>query len=361
MLAPLEGSVPIPCRETPAATVLSSLGTDFAVPAPGSPPSVFADVAAVLGSTIHLAGVTSEIGGEVVCGSAAALDELPLSRAYFELLERLSVLVAMGRTSASFSVLDPTGARVSEISAEDLFAPPDGSQWRAARSNGVAIGPTWASASRSAHWELLERDRVLRSWYGESLPRSIPARDVAALFPVGTAEAYDLRAYEFSADDEGVVAGVFLFPRGEEPLVHGFAARSSRAAAAAAAARECVQRLGFLWGEPIPTSDPEIVARPDDHQEFYLVRANHPALREWLRGAHTRYRGALANPEAPSASGGPDFAADVLHAVDLTPPELVGRLCVAKAIHPQRVPLVFGKGHPWLARTFAPLLVHPVA
>jgi len=340
-----------------AAAALQALSETLPLPGHPGPPSLFTEAASLLGGTIHLAGVSSKIGEETVCGSAAAVGDLPLDRAYFELLERVSVLRAMARTDATFSVRGASGRRTGEVGHARLFSSPESPSWRAARSNGVAIGSSWESAARHAHWELLERDRVLRSWYGESAPRPICGPDSLAHFPDRASLSYEIQAYELGSDHEGVVAGVFAFPHGQEPLSYGFAARSSRETAVSAAALECVQRLGFLWGEPVPTSDPEPAPCPDYHQEFYLVPANHRALRAWLSGEHVRFRGLLGHPEGGrEATSSP--AGD---AADLTPPELAGRLCVAKAIHADRVPLVFGRGHPWLCEVPPPLAVHPLA
>lgn len=360
MLAPPEAPI-VESDGAANAAALCVLSEKAPLPGGSGAPSLFAEGASILGSTIHLAGVTSEHGKEVIYGSAAALHELPLDRAYFELLERLSVLVAMADPDTGFPVRGSQGNRLGEISGVRLFATPPGSQWRAARSNGVAIGPSWTSACQRAHWELLERDRVLRSWYGGFVPVPIADAALLSLFPARTVQVYHVQAYDLGSDCEGVVAGVFAFPRdGEYPLGFGFAARASRPAAVAAAASECVQRLGFLWGEPIPTADPEVAPSPDYHQEFYLVPANHAVLREWLGGKHARYGGLLQNAEETR-----DFDEEVPDAetccADLTPPELGGKLWVAKAIHPCRMPLVFGHGHPWLRRVPNRLSVHPVA
>lgn len=341
----------------------ADLCRQFPLPEGAGPVSVFSEAASVLGGTIHLAGVSSERGGETICGSAAALDELPLDRAYFELLERLSVVRAMACPGRSFPVRNASGRSIGQISHARLFPGPgsDGPTWRAARSSGVAIGSSWERAARSAHWELLERDRVLRSWYGEFAPSPVCDPAVLAMFPEGMAEAYDVRVYELGSDHGGSAAGVFAFPRGREPLVYGFAGRSSRTAAVSAAAAECLQRLGFLWGESIPSTSPPPEPSPAHHQEFYLVPANHSALHRWLRGQHARYRGIFRKPESTAHPAAGFEDSDALPCVDLTPPELMGSLFVAKAIDPRRAPLVFGLGHPWLTRLPRPVRIHPLA
>src|SRR5262249_46891847 len=147
------------------------------------------------------------------------------------------------------------------------------------------------------------------------------------------------------------------FPRsasGSDPLVYGFAARDTVADAVAAAGSECLQRLGFLFDEPLPDSPPSPAPTPDFHQDYFLFPGHHQKLRGWLRGDHLAYRGCLG-------LGRSDAPEEPLYA-DITPPSLEGRLFVAKALSRSHVPLAFGLGHPMLSSAAPPeFAVHPIA
>jgi hypothetical protein len=174
--------------------------------------------------------------------------------------------------------------------------------------------------------------------------------------PSALAEEYVFEACSFDATfcDGSHAAGVFGFPRRGGPLVYGFGARSTLDDAVAVASGECLQRLGFLFGEAIPDAVPAPSPTPDFHQEYYLFPAHHGTLRGWLRGEHERYRGCLNGSYAPPP-GEPLYA-------DLTPPGLEGRLCVARAIPNGHLPLAFGVGLPVLSQPApAELAVHPIA
>ena len=89
---------------------------------------------------IHLVGLCAKSDdGRDVTGSAASVDCPPRERAYFELLERASLLDAVMGRSARLSVLDERGQNAGHSAHEAVFplAPPDAS-FRYALSNGVA-------------------------------------------------------------------------------------------------------------------------------------------------------------------------------------------------------------------------------
>src|SRR5437762_9856034 len=252
-------------------------------------PKAYEEVVSIRGVEIALAGLSTEsTEGEVVTGSAGDVGEIPLPRAYFELLERASV-VAVGREPrVEWPVRDLDGQEHGVATSSQLApASPDPARWRYARSNGVAVSSTWRDACCRASWELIERDRILRSWYGAFAPTRISM--AAAAMPRDLDEVYEFEGYSFGeAEDSRVhVVGVFGFPRADSaPLLYGFGARPIRADALSAASRECVQRLGFLWGESIPSAAPDFEPTPHYHQELFLCPSNHPALRAWLRGKH---------------------------------------------------------------------------
>jgi hypothetical protein len=184
--------------------------------------------------------------------------------------------------------------------------------------------------------------------------------------PRALSNEYDFQCYAFDAPrSDGVhtrgafadgkhAAGVFGFPLAGGPLVYGFGARATEQDAVASAAAECIQRLGFLYGEAIPDAAPAPSPTPDFHQEHFLFPGHHAIIRRWLDGEHVEYRGCLDD----SYAGPPE---EPLYA-DLTPPVLEGRLSVARALPRGHVPLAFGVGLPILVpRAPAEIAVHPIA
>ncbi len=302
-----------------------SLRRELPIPAGWSEPEVVADHVDVGGVDVHRAGVCSRnSSGVEVTGSAAEQGGSPLRRAWLELLERMAVV-------------------------ESGVAASDHPRRRPSRSNGVAAQATWLLACESARLELIERDRVLRSWYGEITPE--PVRPPQALL--------DIRSHHWQACvvpgepwGEVEVAIVVGFPREPEmPLARGFAARASRSAAVEAAGREAVQTLAFLWGEPVPARAPDLAPTPIYHLDYYLCPRHHESLRRWLGGGHTRYGRASSAP----------LRADVGF-VDLTPPTFGGQLYVAQALSEAAYPLEFGEPAPGIAASLPRQLhVHPIA
>jgi len=111
--------------------------------------------------------------------------------------------------------------------------------------------------------------------------------------------------------------------------------------------------LGFLWGESIPSAAPDFEPTPHYHQELFLCPSNHPALRAWLRGEH---RAVVTKVRRQNTASSPRLFADI------TPPELLSKLFVAKAIPEDEWPLVFGSGHPWIDGDLPEhVRVHPIA
>jgi hypothetical protein len=290
----------------------------------------FVESVDVNGAVVHTVGFAVQAAGECITGSAGSLLAPPVVRAYMELLERLTIASLSNAAQAPEST--PTGS----------------ASWRPARSNGVALGTSFEDAAHRATLELIERDRVLRSWYGGAAPRSA---ELGSLVPNAFLQTYAFEACLFE-DVQGVsTAGVFGFPRGDAPLVHGFAARDDSRSAIEAALEECLQRLGFLWGEAIPTEAPAPAPTPSFHQEHYLFPANHDALRRWLRGENTGLSGCL--------NAGTTICSPVLE--ELRPAWLPASLSVVRANPRGHVPLGFGVGHPLMSRAL-PLSqsVHPV-
>ncbi len=309
----------------------------YQLPEHWTAPQVFEDVITAGGLEIHRAGLaTTAPDGEEVCGSAAEPSTRATTRAWYELLERVSTLDAIASSRASFVLHDRAGAAIDVVERTVVFPEsPEPEVWRHARSNGVALHTSWEAACEHAMWELVERDRVLRAWYGETRPLRL---DLAPSDrPAST--THEWCAYSFPAGagplaDEVEVVGIFGFPTDDtSPFVVGYAGRADLRAALASARREATQLLAFLWGEPILDEPPASAPTAMFHLEAYQARGRHRLVREWLEGGHDRF---WRGPR-------PDVVGQrILGFVDLTPPWLTGRLHVAKAIAGAAVPLVFG-------------------
>jgi hypothetical protein len=317
-------------------------------------PTVFSESVDIAGTRLHMYGfLTRDADGRRATGSAAALDAPPAARAYYELLERTSILEAVHWES--YRVFDSMGRPFGDVPREEVF-PVDlqPTKLRYSYSNGVALRADWTAACRTAALELVERDRVLRSWYGEFPPRQVslapfdPPRVLSEIF-VFEAHAFDPPSLR---EQRLFVRGMFAFPTvPEAPLVYGFAASDCPRLALAGAARECLQRLAFLWGESVPDSPPSFEPTAEYHQEVFLQPSMRERLRAWLAGEHID--GPLSDrPVSPP---------EPTRFADLTPPALAGSLSVARALPTLELGLAFGRGHPQLGDMPAELEVHPIA
>ena len=337
---------------------LNKLLKEFPLSSQWERPSAARHITSIGDLQISLVGLsTVDRAGQCVFGSAGQLSGSPLPRAHYELIERTAVVEAMNASHETFDVSNSVGEIVGNASNSEVFLrSSDERHWRYARSNGVAVGLNWEDASSRARLELVERDRILRSWFGEFTPERIELS--TGLLPRSLDQYFELETYLFTNQDaqcEAVtVAGIFGFPKlSPAPLVFGFAARTGVQDALTAAACECLQRLGFLWGETIPNEFPAFAPTPDFHQEYYLHPPNQAQLRAWLRGAHGKFAGILL--DAPPARGATYF-------VDLTPASLRSKLAIVKALPSGELPLTFGRGHPRLRRTPPDALaIHPIA
>jgi hypothetical protein len=308
--------------------------------------------------------VSSHANGMALTGSAASreTEKPPVTRAYFELVERTSVIEAELRDIDRFRQQTIAGEFHGWLEKFSLFpATEDPARWRFAKSNGVAAQLSWEMACRSAALELMERDRILRSWFGEIRPEKITAADPhggpSPLLHPDLNPYYDFENYRIGPPvkveglGEVTVVAVFGFPRrANVPRVAGFAARPSPGEAVFSATAECLQILSFLWGEAIPEVLPLLSPSPDYHQEVFLLPEGISRIRRWLSGEHQGY-----------ATSPPPSQSFQIHFSDITPPQLVSRLFVVKAHCPTLLPLTFGS-----CRKFAPpgfpeeLLVHPI-
>jgi ribosomal protein S12 methylthiotransferase accessory factor YcaO len=324
-----------------------------------SAPEEVSDTISVAGLRLARVGLASHLpGARTITGSAADMGESPTPRAYFELLERAGTVEA-AEGGGDVSLIDPgTGMPRGRVEASDLFpASERPGDWVYSLSNGVAFHTDLRMACDRALWELVERDRLLRAWYGQlrvertELP---PGSALEALAPEYGMEAYLVPAEDprgFLADVR--VAMVVGFPkRAGVPLMHGFGARPRAADALAAATREALQALAFVWEEDVPSERPDMAPLPQTHLDWYLHPPHHALLRRWLDGGHARY---AVDWSMPAVSGPPAYA-------DITPPWLRGRAWVIKALAPHAVPLTFGWGPDRLSSHLPELTrIHPIA
>jgi hypothetical protein len=275
------------------------------------------DVVIADGVAVHRAGITARgPAGTFATGAAADLSRSPLARARFELLERITLATP----------------RVAEV----LPRSPAPTRWQPARSNGVALAHDWTAACERAFLELAERDRVLRSWYGETRPEPLAVSD-AALPPT---RSYDWRLVRLSHAPVWSlhvhVVAAFALPRDPSlPLLRGFAGARDEATAITRAIAECVQGLAFLWGEPNPTVAPECAPGPLYHLDFYLWPESHRIVRDWLDGDGRHLHRASAARRT--------HADPTVSFTDLTPESAAGRFRVARACCEGALPLVFGE------------------
>ncbi len=336
----------------------ATLRSTSPLPESWSEPEVVEDTIIADGVELRRAGMASRgPTGEEVTGAAAEPSESPTPRGYYELLERIAVIEAIGDRTKLHRLVDEAGALVGHVSTAELFPESDApSTWRYAKSNGVAIHRDWQLATKHARWELAERDRLLRAWRGEVEPTRVEL-DFGAC-ALGSAKHYQWAAYEFleppieqkrfSRDVH--TAAVFGFPTIDDaPLIVGFGARDTAAGAREAAIREATQSLAFLWGEPVAREAPPIGPTPLHHLEHFQFRPHQELLRRWLDGEHTKLR-----VEKSAACDG-----DV-YFVDLTPSWLGSGLRVAKAVCASAMRLAFGLA-PLTSHLPPSLRIHPIA
>ncbi len=311
----------------------------------------------VSGQTIYVTGIeaTHPVLGPVV-GSAGSVATYPFAQAWFELIERTAILENLHRSE--FDCLDAAKGRfVKKMPGIEVFpqAVTTGSAltYQFAKSNGVALHDSWREACKRACFELIERHLVLKSWIGESTPKVL-AQDVLGLSFQKIQSLYSVIPLDFGGQAVTCfrnliqVAGVTLVPKDTaHPLILSYGAGFSKKDALQKAKSESWQRLGFLFGEEIPSEEPAFLASPLYHQDYYLYPAHHQILHRWFKGEF-----ATPNPKSSTIMR-VDFAA----MSSPSRPEYF----VSKAIAQESIPLVFGN---WDQGPFAKIpderKIHPI-
>lgn len=315
----------------------------------------------IMGVDIFVSGMqaTHPVMGEIV-GAAGNAGSHPDNRAWFELLERITILETIHRAPKSLVLRHPeTVAEMGLIPFKTLFPDQGGSStfpYQFAKSNGVALSRDWRDACRRAAFELLERHLVLLSWAGKLKPRFLTASFSQSVLN-SFSENYEIKRVSFGSQRTDLFAepihscGSFLIPKKNNvPFIFGLGADISEDIALTKAESETVQRLGFLWGEEIPKETPPYSPTAMYHQEYYLHPEALNLITSWLEGRHLKKADLYDTSRVLKLS----FA-------DLNSPSS-GVFQVARAYSPDTIPLVFGR---WKENIFKDLddklLIHPVA
>lgn len=284
----------------------------------------YLDTVVIDGTCIQLAGFACENDqGQILSGSAGGNQQVD-QRAYFELIERLAVFEGQ-QNYVQFAIKNTRGKVIEQRKKEDIFLQSHHPEWRYALSSGVAFHQNFEMASHHAQKELLERDAVLASWYGLSMPKKAVITNQP--FP----QCYHLELYQFETLNDFVTTMTIARPiDGKSPLLYGFGCDRSLEAAEKKSTEELIQRIGFLYNEEREENMP---FEPSALylQEYYLNPKNHHRLDDWLMGKHfSGIKRSRQNAE--------------IYFVELTPKEFTNA-CVLKAISQQTIPLIFGKGY----------------
>jgi hypothetical protein len=343
MLQPAQASEPL------AQASLKELQQRFPLPAGWTFQESFLQEASIGSLTLYMVGLVATQSETLqAMGSSTQADGYPVERAYFELLERISIYEAR-QPERMLDVRDADGVVLGQRAAARVFPAQLSPSVRVSLSNGIALHGGWREACSAARHELVERDRVLRSFAGElpAVRLEVPDSELAQ----ATTEYFDSAAYEFGhstpAPQHRTVM-LFMKPKQPElPINYGFGCDATLSGALLRAEREAMQRLAFLWGEDLPSEQVEPTPKPDFHQDYYLYPTNHQYLFEWLEGRR--------RPRHAAHARLPLFDGEPVTYIDLTPESLRGVLAVAKAISPSARQLRFGlPGYP------RGLVPHPV-
>lgn len=329
---------------------LDSVASHFPLSAHWHSPQVFSDKLALGNLEIAMLGISAagvRSGG--VSASAVSLHGLPLERAWFELVERSSILDFFAAMPSELEVFR-FGAGSERWPIERVFGCETETS-RLSKSNGVASHTQKLEACASAYRELLERDQVLRTWLGWQEVTTIDCNFTARY---QLESLYHLTTVEFFKSPQTTVLGIFGVPkdRALHPLVCGFGSAATFAQAMEKAESELLQRLAFLWGEPLPVTVPEKTPTALFHQQWSLTPQGIGTIEKWLAGRMPRIPG-------PRQTTPPLF--EHTYFVDITPSHLVGRVVVVKAYHPDLLPLYFGDFPESFGKVLPELAIHPIA
>lgn len=292
------------------------------------------------GSHVAVAGFIAEhsdIPTQAI-GAAAAIHESPVARAYYELVERICIQGALHGNAEHFTEITGDGSELGSVPRDQVFPENPLDTWRWSVTNGVALHETKVLACRSARMELIERDAIMRAWLGHCSVAPVP-RGLAQR-PAWLPDAYRYQACAHGVGNSlkclpAVVASLAL-PKNpdQDPLVLGLGTGNTLKGALESSQTEMLQRMAFLWDEPIPRQDPEFSPTPDFHQDYYLNPAHHSALIEFWTHGHEAVSTSTSIPAT--------LVPNQIRFVDITPTDMPKGLFVVRAFHSNAVGLRFG-------------------
>ena len=236
--------------------------------------------------------------GEMI-GAAASIGDSPDDRAYFELCERITIIENIKKGPDScFEIRDLEGVsrslrRASDVFGKEVFEHPPESKFQLSKSNGIALHDSWEDACYGAAKEALERHHILNSWLGRVKPKLIDHPRESGL--ANLKDLYEVSYYLLghstveTLDESFFTVVAYFKPKSEKideiPVLYAFACEKTLDLAIRKAELELTQRLCFLWDEEIPKKEPDFMANPYYHQEFYLLPKNINILDFWLEGS----------------------------------------------------------------------------
>lgn len=343
---------------SPLEVHLTKLLARYPLPTQWNGPELFSEEFNLESLSLLSVGLSSTRGDLEVVGSASNFPTQSISsleRAYFELLERISILEFENKTKDTLPLLDMRGNPVEEIPFRDAFKTSETPNlWNFSRSNGVALHSSFQEACERSLLELWERDTFLDYWYLQKQPSSLVALPQESTY--GLDKFYNLKVASFEPrfQEPLFVMSVFAFPKQAHPrapFVFGLAAAREQNNALEKSLNELHQRLSFLWGESIPSEIPALEPNADFHQEYYLHRTGIRKIKNWLTSS-TQGKSEQCYETKRLAT----------RFIDITPETLKGKLFVSKAFSEELQPLTFGWHKPIQYPMLSDeLVIHPIA
>lgn len=316
-------------------------------------PEVFTEEFTLENFSTEVVGLASENdSGQSVVGSSMGSDGKVIDIAYYELIERISIMEVLNERPHKFNIVNSDLLQTAEYIDFDVAYPANEEiDYKFSLSNGTSFHTDKSLACENAKYELFERDLILRSWFGHYTPQEIVLADYNVVNPCP--KSFEMKAYsiEYAEGPFEIYACFFCFyPQdNSRPIVYGSGASYNKLLALQKAQDEAFQRLPFLWDEEISQKSPAFSPTPDYHQEFYIRQSNKKLLASWLSGRH-KGRSTLHHKVSPE-----------VYYIDITPSYLKDKAYVIKALSSHTLPLIFGKNYSHIiGKVPRELEIHPV-